>query len=119
MLDIEPSLVTKLKTIGLPVYNENFLTSKTQMPCISYMMSNDIQSKKGDTLGYSDIYYYVKIWGKKQGVLQQYAVEIDEAMRDLGFTRTGVTELWLDGIGQKQLRFKALALEKFNNGGTE
>lgn len=120
MLDIEPSLVSKLKQdTNLPVYNENFITSKAQIPCITYIMANDVQSKKGDTLGYSEIYYYVKIWGKKQSVLQEYAPIIDASMREMGFTRVGATELWFEGTGQKQLRYQALGLEKFNNGGTD
>jgi len=61
MLDYSPTLVSELKTIGLPVHYELFLTKDTAVPCISYQQSNNITLADGDTLGYSTVSYRIKI----------------------------------------------------------
>ena len=94
MYDYKPTLVKELKqATNLPVYAENFLTANTKMPCISYYLSTDCSIKQGDTLGYSEIYYYIKVWSKKASELASYATIIDDKMRQLGFKRVGATEL--------------------------
>ena len=61
MIDYKPTLVNELKTIGLPVHYELFLTSKTELPCISYQEQSNISQSEGDTLRYSDITFRVKV----------------------------------------------------------
>lgn len=62
MLDYKPTLVAQLKAAtNLEVYAEDFLTANTSLPCVSYFLSNDIINKLGDSLSYSDIYYYIKV----------------------------------------------------------
>lgn len=61
MIDYKPDLVNELKTIGLPVHYELFLTQKTEVPCISYQEQSNVSDKEGDTLRYSDITFRIKI----------------------------------------------------------
>lgn len=116
MIDYAPTLVTELETLKLNVYAEHFLTADTPVPCISYMINDDQQYLTGDTFGYSNLYYSVKIWAKTVAELEDYGVQIDKLMRSLGFVRIGTTTLWVGTIGQKQLRYRALASETFLGG---
>lgn len=111
MIDIKPSMVSNLATLGLPVVAEPFLTEDTQKPCISYYVENDIQYLTGDTLGYSNIYFTVKVWGTRISEIEQYAIQLDALMRSLGFTRTGTADIWVDNVGNKTMRYRALGLE--------
>lgn len=111
MLDIKPFLKKQLETLKYPVVAESFLTSDNEMPCISYALENDTQYLTGDTLGYSNIYFTVKVWGKRIADIEPIAVELDELMRSLGFTRTGTNDMWVDNIGNKTIRYRALGLE--------
>ena len=61
MINYKPTLQKELQVIGLPVYYEIILAQDTPLPCISYMEVDNISSSTGDTLGYSDVYYNVKI----------------------------------------------------------
>lgn len=61
MIDYKPELVSELKTLGLPVHYELFLTQDTELPCISYQEGNNATHRDGDTLGYSYITFRVKI----------------------------------------------------------
>lgn len=54
MLDYRPELLTKLSSLGLPVECEFFLTKNVEIPCISYLLLNDINTHQGDTMVYSD-----------------------------------------------------------------
>lgn len=113
MIDYKPTLVNELKTIGLPVHYELFLTKDTEVPCISYQEGNNSVHADGDTLGYSDITFRVKVWSKRAKELAQYSKEIDTLMRGLGFERISTNELWLDGIGQNLLTYRGLGLEQY------
>lgn len=61
MLDYSPTLKSELDTLGLPVHYELFINKDTEIPCISYQEGNNITHKDGDTLGYSQITYRVKV----------------------------------------------------------
>lgn len=113
MLDYKPTLVSELKTLGLPVHYELFLKQDTEVPCISYQEGNNITHKDGDTLGYSYITYRIKIWSKRVSEIAQYSQEIDSLMRELGFERVSTSELWVDGIGQNLLTYRGLGLETY------
>lgn len=112
MLNVMPSIYNELLTIGLPVETEGFLTKEVSLPCITYRCDNDTQDKTGDTLMYSNVYYTIKIWGKRVADLQTYAVKVDEVMRPLGFRRIGTNEIWADDLGQKIIKYRALGLEE-------
>lgn len=114
MINYHTELVKALNTV-LPTHYEMTLTSKMPTPCISYMETNNYVSTNGDTLGYSVIVYQVKVWGHSIGELQKYAMEIDEVLRPLGFTRTSTNELYdrESTMIQKIMSFEAMALETF------
>ena len=114
MINYHAELVKALNEV-LPTHYEMTLTSGTATPCISYMETNNYVSTNGDTLGYSIITYQVKVWGHKIGELQNYAKQIDEVLRPLGFTRTSSGELYdrESTMIQKIMSYEAMALEEF------
>lgn len=116
MIDTRKEIVTALRTSGLDVYFENFVNSKTELPCITYVEYDNSSLIDGETLGYSTIIYHVKVWSKDMIDLSKYSAKVDEIMRGLGFTRKNTVELWLDGIGQRQMKYEAKAQEYFNKG---
>lgn len=115
MIDFHTKLVAALKTIGIPVEYEMFLSSETKIPCISYMELSNIADEEGDTIGYSNIQYQIKVWSDKVADLQKYSVLIDKLMRPLGFTRIGCREISDNNSSmiQKIMTYEGLALEDF------
>lgn len=111
MIDTKLYVINGLKTLGYPVYNEHFLTTDSEIPCISYYQSNDIQKMTGESLQYSKHYYSIKVWAKNTNDVINMPISIDKTMRSLGFTRTAVNELWIGDICQVELRYEANALE--------
>jgi hypothetical protein len=114
MIDFNDELVSALDKV-LPAYYEMALTSKTETPCISYMEINNYSSATGDTLGYSVITYQVKVWANRLEEIQKYALEVDKALRPLGFKRISSGELYDNNstMIQKILTYEALASEEF------
>lgn len=114
MINYHQDLVSALKKV-LPTHYEMALTSDTETPCISYMETNNYASATGDTLGYSVIYYQVKVWANSIGEIQKYALEVDKALRPLGFKRVSSGELYDNNstMIQKILTYEALASEEF------
>ena len=93
MIDYSPTLVSELKTIGLPVHYELFLTKDTEVPCISYQEGSNMAREEGDTLWYSEVNYRIKVWSKRQSELVSYSLKIDDLMRRLGFVRVSTNDL--------------------------
>lgn len=114
MIDYHASLVSALEKI-LPTHYEMTLHSGLATPCISYMETNNYVSNDGNTLGYSRITYQVKVWGNEIAELQKYALEIDKALRPLGFKRVSSGELYdyQSTMIQKIMTYEALALEQY------
>ncbi len=114
MIDYHASLVSALEKI-LPTHYEMVLHSGLKTPCISYMETNNYVQSNGDTLGYSVISYQVKVWGNQIAELQNYAIEIDRALRPLGFKRVSSGELYdnQSTMIQKIMTYECLALEQF------
>ena len=114
MIDNHANLVAALNAI-LPTHYEMMLTSKTATPCISYMELNNYTSTTGNERGYSVITYQVKVWAKSIEQIQNYAVEIDKALRPIGFKRIATTELYDNNSSmiQKIMTFECLALEEY------
>ena len=114
MINYHETLVSTLNTI-LPTHYELILHRGLATPCISYMELSNSADEEGDTLGYSSISYQIKIWGNKIDELQEYALQIDKALRPLGFKRVGCRELYdrESTMIQKILTFEAKALEEF------
>ena len=113
MIDYNKEVVSALSKV-LPTHYELALTSKTNTPCISYQEANNYASDTGDTIGYSRINFTVKIWANSISVIQGYVVEVDKAMRALGFKRTSTGELFDNAstMIQKIMNYEALALEE-------
>jgi hypothetical protein len=114
MIDYHANLVATLNTI-LPTHYEMVLTSKTAIPCISYMELNNYVSTTGNERGYSVITYQVKVWAKSIEEIQRYANEVDKALRPIGFKRISTNELYDNNSSmiQKIMTFECLALEEY------
>lgn len=114
MIDYHSNLVAALNTI-LPTHYELNLHSGLQTPCISYQERNNYVEVNGDTLGYSNISYTVKVWGNDLKDLQHYSQLIDAALRPMGWKRTSSNELYDHNSTMKQkiLTYEAKALEEF------
>jgi hypothetical protein len=116
MIDYNKEVVSALKKV-LPTHYEMALTSKTETPCISYMELNNYvaTTPTGATMEYSYITFQVKVWSNKVAELQKYALEVDKAMRAIGFKRIASGELYdiNSTMMQKILTYEALALENY------
>jgi hypothetical protein len=79
------------------------------------MELTNVDTDTGDTVGYSRITYQIKVWGNDIAVLQNYAIEIDKALRPLGFKRIGSGELYDNNSTMKQkiLTYEGLAREEY------
>lgn len=116
MINYHKELVSALSKV-LPTHYEMALTSKTATPCISYMETNNYVTTEptGATIGYSYITYQVKVWANSIGEIQKYALEVDKALRPIGFKRIASGELYDNNstMIQKILTYEALASEEF------
>ena len=114
MIDYDPIIVSTLKQI-LPTYDELVLTSNKNTPCISYQQLNNADDVTGDTIGYSRLYYTIKVWSNDKKELNKYMLLIDKALRPLGFTRTSTNELGdrSSTMRQKIMQYEALAIENY------
>ena len=114
MVDYHKELVSTLNKI-LPTHYEMKLTSKTNVPCISYMELSNYVSTHADKTDYSRISYQVKVWANDIAIAQAYAQEIDIALRPLGWVRISSAELYdnQSAMIQKVLTYEALAVETY------
>lgn len=114
MVNFHATLVSALKDV-LPTYYEMALTSNITTPCISYLELTNVDSSIGDTIGYSNITYQIKVWSKEIKDIQEYSLQVDSVMRRLGFKRIGTNELHDNSsiMIQKILTYQCLALEKY------
>ena len=99
MIDLHSTIVTALKTIGLPVHYEMVLHSGLATPCISYMGLTDYVQAQTDVSDIRSVSYQIKIWSNDVSDIQTYAAQIDGVMRDIDFKRTSSAELY-DNIDQ-------------------
>lgn len=115
MINFHKDIVKTLSKI-LPTHYEMILHSGLKTPCISYMELTNTSRETGDTLGYSTIQYQVKVWSDRVEDLQNYSIQIDDALRPLGWRRVGSNELFdrESTMMQKVLTYEANALEEFN-----
>lgn len=114
MINYHKQIVNSLNSI-LPTHYEMILHKGIKTPCISYLELNNSANETGDTIGYSSIQYQIKVWGDKIGDLQNYALQIDDTLRPLGFKRIGCRELYdkESTMIQKIMTYEANALEVF------
>lgn len=116
MYNAHPEIVSALNTVGIPVHYELVLHSGLETPCISYFPLQNRTNVNGDTVGYSDLSYQIKIWANNIALIMQYAQEIDNVLRPFGWRRSNYNELYdtnstmIQGI----MTYEAMASEKFN-----
>lgn len=115
MVDYGKELVATLNTI-LPTHYELVLQRGMATPCISWQETNNYAEEEGDTIGYSRISYTVKVWANDIATIQKYVLEIDKALRPLGFKRTATNELYdmNSTMIQKIMTYSAKAVEQLN-----
>lgn len=115
MVDFHKNLVAALSKV-LPTHYEMTLTSGTPTPCISYMEINNYDTQTGDTLGYSELNYQVKVWSNNIADIQRHAAEVDTVLRPLGFHRVASVELYdtESTMIQKVMTYSARGLETFS-----
>lgn len=94
MIDYHDNVVTALENI-LPTYYELQVDSSTVTPCITYILRDDYCIKEtfsnSGTVNY--LAYTIKVWGNRINELQTFCMQIDTAMRALGFKRISTNEL--------------------------
>ena len=114
MTDYTPNLVEALNAI-LPTHYELTLSSGTKLPCISYQERSNAAQEQGETVGYSRISYTVKVWGYDLEQINNYAIQIDNVLRPLGWKRTGANELhsYQSTTIQKIMTYEALFYETY------
>ena len=106
MINYHTQLVDTLSSV-LPTHYELFLKSGLDTPCISYQESNNYTEIGGDSLGYAQVTYTVKVWAKRMSDIQTYAARIDDALRPLGWRLTASGELTDGTMIQKILTYNA------------
>ena len=114
MIDYHSTLLGALKQI-LPTHYELVLHSGLETPCISYMELYNASEQEGDTLGYSRIQFQIKVWSNEIADLQKYALQIDAALRPLGWKRINAVELHDPNstMMQKVMTYEATGFENF------
>ena len=114
MINYHTSLHTALNNI-LPTQYEMNITSNIKTPCISYMEFANSASKQGDTVGYSRIGYQVTVWANDIELIQKYSLEVDNALRPLGWVRVGCRELYdnQSTMIRKVMTYEVIAYELF------
>ena len=114
MIDYHSTLLGALKQI-LPTHYELVLHSGLETPCISYMELYNAAEQEGDTLGYSKLQFQIKVWGTQIADLQKYALQIDAALRPLGWKRVNAVELHdpNSAMIQKVMTYEATGFENF------
>ena len=114
MIDYHSTLLSALKKI-LPTHYELVLNSGLETPCISYMELYNAAEQEGDTLGYSKLQFQIKVWGTQIADLQKYALQIDAALRPLGWKRVNAVELHdpNSAMMQKVMTYEATGFENF------
>ena len=95
MVNYHQSLFDKLKTSfpDIRVEYELFVDSSTPLPCITYMGANNMSYLKGDTLQFSNLSYYIKVWGNSLSETLPIMERVDDKMREWCFTRESSNEL--------------------------
>ena len=114
MIDFSENMVSALETV-LPTYHELALTSKSDVPCISWQERNNYVYANGNTLGYSVLAFTVKVWARTPAEIMKYSLMVDAVLRPIGFKRTSSNELYdrNSTMIQKIMTYEALGQEQF------
>lgn len=114
MIDFSENMVGALDTV-LPTYHELALTSKNEVPCISWQERNNYVQANGDTLGYSVLVFTIKVWARTPAEIMKYSLMVDAVLRPIGFKRTSTNELYdrNSTMIQKIMTYECLGQEQF------
>lgn len=93
MIDLIPTLVSELNSLGVPVYNEYQIKGEVPFPCITYITSENSALIDGDTMRYSNVSFVIKAWSGDVAEYIKLAKEVDSIMLTLGATREFATEM--------------------------
>lgn len=110
MINFDETLVGELSTV-LPVYHEFDTDISSSGPYITYLNSNDVSYKEGDTIRYSKVEYTLKLNGSSAELLKPHLQNIDNRMNGLGFTRKGTKTQNKDNTIQIELTYEGLGKE--------
>lgn len=112
MLDVRRNIVTKLKEV-LPNTRYELNIESPTLPLITYSVIDDSVNAYGDTIGYSDIIFQVKVWDTSVSDIAQYTTEIDTKLKSLGLTRTYYTDLLSGDVIIGVMQYSGLIYEEF------
>lgn len=112
MVDVKKELVTELSKI-LPTYYELIADRTASKPCITYIESMNAADLEAESFGYSRLRYTVKVWGYTIDNLAGYCQQVDAAMRQLGYRRSGSYELAINDEIEIVMDYDALCVETF------
>lgn len=111
MIYNKPQIYEALNAI-LPTYYEQFVDEEVKLPYITYFESgNSDDTVTCETMGYSNQYYSIKIWGNSVEELSQTAQLVDKSMRSLGYKRTSRNELMIGTMICIVIIYKGLGFE--------
>ena len=113
MYNFHTDVVTALKTAYTDVYYEEFLDEQCAKQCISYREDLNAERLPGNTIGYSDVTYTVKVWGYSLSWVLEIACSVDDKMSALGFHRESSAELINGDYICKVLRYTGLCQETY------
>lgn len=77
------------------------------------MESNNAAQEEGNTIRFSRISFYVKIWSDDIGVIAEKGQLVDQLMFSLGFERTSYSEVWLGNQCSAIYHYEILADENY------
>lgn len=110
MVDYKKTIQSTLNNI-LPTQYELIVDDTCEIPCITYIETNNYSLAEGDDGGYSILDFTIKLWCDSVADMMTYALQIDKAMKDLGFHRTSSTELTFGTQLQKISVYEATGIE--------
>jgi hypothetical protein len=114
MLNIKPQFLEILKSTGNEV-TYFYPQDKTVLPLLSYFeLSNIEKASYNNQELYSEVVYQVDIWCKQPSECSSIAINVDQLLRDSGFTREFSTDMFEQEtkIYRKSLRYRGVVDNK-------
>lgn len=112
MIDGNKIIAQALTATNIPTFYEYFVDSTTPIPCVTYYENNNSAYLTGDTLKYSDLSTYIKVYGKTMQSIVDNSAIVDDALATLGYKRISSQIKFIDGIGYNLMKYDAVGYEK-------
>ena len=109
MKNIKPQILKKLKEISDVEVSYFYPQNWAKLPAISYYeMDNSVASRADDGEYSSNIAIQIDIWAKTPSKCSSLAIQVNEKMEELEFTRTLAVDLFEQeaGLYHKTMRFE-------------